>query len=87
MSTASSVAEAATTTFVTKAGYTVGTVGTAGTLYFGRTTDEWAFIGVVVSMVFAALGFLVGAVTNFYFKHKHYKLAVAHASAIGDDGE
>jgi nitric oxide reductase large subunit len=87
MSTASSVAEAATTTFVTKAGYTVGTVGTAGTLYFGRTSDEWTFIGAMVSMAVAVLGFLVGAATNFYFKHKHYKLAVAHASAIGDGSE
>jgi hypothetical protein len=84
MNTATSVAEAATTTFVTKAGYTVGTVGTAGTLYFGRTSDEWTFIGVVVSMAFAALGFVVGAATNWHFKNKHYKLAVARASAIGN---
>jgi hypothetical protein len=82
-----SIAEAATATYVTKVGYTVGTAGTATTLVLGRSSDEWTSIAALVSMAFAVMGFLVGALTNFYFKNKHYKLAELHASAIGDTGD
>ncbi len=85
--TSSTLAEAATATFVTKAGYTVGTAGAASTLVLGRTSDEWTSIAALVSMAFAVMGFLVGALTNFYFKNKHYRLAELHATAIGDSGD
>lgn len=82
----SSVAEAATASFSTKAGYAVGTAGTAGTLYFGYTVDQWTVYGVIGSLIFAALGFIVGALTNIYYKQKHYRLAVEHFAANGDEG-
>lgn len=52
--------------------------GTA--VYFGLSAGEWQAIGVVAGIVIG----LAGLAVNYYFKHKHYKLAVMRAG-VGDD--
>jgi hypothetical protein len=51
--------------------------GSGVAVYFGFSPGEWQVIGILGGLIFAALGFL----TNLYFKHAHYKLAIAKAQA------
>lgn len=60
----------------TAATYTGSTVavGSYGLKYFGLTTNEWTLLFAGVGALMAVAGFLVG----WYYKHKHYTLAMRH---------
>jgi hypothetical protein len=90
MSTHEAAAAAATTTtaVITKVAHTVqyagatGAASAGGAYVFGYTPAEWSVIGVIGGLAFAALGFVVGTITNIFYKQKHYKLAQAAMRAL-----
>ena len=69
--TAHAAAETAAAT-ATKVAQTATYVGSASAVFFGLTANELAAIG---GLVLGALGLVVNAVINVYFKHQHLKLA------------
>lgn len=52
-------------------------LASAGTILAGLTLDEWQAIGVAGGLILGTLTFAV----NWWYKHKHYKLARASDEA------
>ena len=82
--TAQTAAETAAAATAAKVAQTTTYVGSASAIYFGLTANELAAIG---GLVLGALGLVVNAVINVYFKHQHLKLARESARPASDDGQ
>ena len=81
--TAHAAAETAAAT-ATKVAQTATYVGSASAVFFGLTANELAAIG---GLVLGALGLVVNAVINVYFKHQHLKLARERMERETDDDQ
>jgi hypothetical protein len=52
---------------------------------FGLSAGEWQAIGIVGGIVIGALGLVVNAAINAYFKSQHLALARRQAGAIPEE--
>lgn len=80
--TAEAAHRAASAVTYTGAGMAAGSGASIGvSTYFGMSLGEWQVIGIVAGILFAAAGYF----TNLWFKHAHYRLALAKAQQEADD--
>jgi hypothetical protein len=82
--TAQTAAETAAAATAAKVAQTATYVGSASAVFFGLTANELAAIG---GLVLGALGLVVNAVINVYFKHQHLKLARERMERETDDDQ
>jgi len=73
--------ESITTPIIVKASNSITYAAAGSAVAFGLTASE---IGVFLSVLIGFLAFITSALTNLYFKNKHFKLVEAYVQSGGE---